>query len=107
MGIAHFIAALVVLFLIAGFLVFAFRQGMAVRPSGKSSRLWWQSMPPDTDSFEWPLESNPPPPRSDNLPGGRRILGFKLADIPALIVFIFVVSGFAIWLLGHPDYKLH
>jgi hypothetical protein len=43
----HWIGALVVLALIGGFLVFAFRQGMAVKPRRSDTKLWWQPVPPD------------------------------------------------------------
>jgi hypothetical protein len=47
MGIPHWIGALVVLALIGGFVIFAFQQGMAVKPRRSTSKFWWQAVPPD------------------------------------------------------------
>ncbi len=45
MGIPHWIGSLIILALIGGFVVFAFRQGMAVKPRGSNSKFWWQAVP--------------------------------------------------------------
>ena len=45
MGVPHWIGSLIILALIGSFVVFAFRQGMAVKPRGSNSKFWWQAVP--------------------------------------------------------------
>jgi hypothetical protein len=49
MAIPHWVGVIVVLALIGGFLVFAFRQGMAVPPRRSRARFWWE-VPAEPDN---------------------------------------------------------
>ena len=59
MGIPHWIGSVVILALIGSFVVFAFRQGMAVRPRGSNAKMWWQAVPPLPPPDDTPGAGNP------------------------------------------------
>lgn len=45
MDIPYWIGSVIILGLIGGFVVFSYRQGMAVKPRGSNSKFWWQAVP--------------------------------------------------------------
>jgi hypothetical protein len=100
MGIPHWIGSLVIFTLIGGFVVFAFRQGMAVKPRQGTSEFW-RDVPP----FSRPEEGDPKgdnPEREDT--GHRHFISarhkrarrmFRPGDIAAAVTAIaFIVFFF-------------
>jgi hypothetical protein len=97
MGIPHWTGSLVILALIGGFVVFAFRQGMAVKPRGSNAKLWWQVVPPlpppggddpEADSPEWKKGQS----RLTSAHDTRARRRFRPGDIAAAAIAIALIS---------------